>query len=81
MAKMMQPMMREMMNRLMKVTPDHDNDPTYKEVQDFMVPKSSGHPFVDAPGAEAHAVSAHTQHQRSASTLHSRHLRQRNGLG
>lgn len=50
MAKMMQPMMREMMNRLMKVTPDHDNDPTYKEVQDFMVPKSSGHPFVDAPG-------------------------------
>ena len=23
---MMQPIMREMMNRLMKVTPDHDND-------------------------------------------------------
>jgi len=49
-AKMMQPMMRFMMNKLMKVTPDHDNDPTYKEVQDFMVPKSSGRPFVDAPG-------------------------------
>ena len=47
---MMQPIMREMMNRLMKVTPDHDNDPTYKEVQDFMVPTSSGKPFVDAPG-------------------------------
>lgn len=38
------------MNKLMKVTPDHDNDPTYKEVQDFMVPSSSGKPFVDAPG-------------------------------
>ena len=47
---MMQPIMREMMNRLMKVTPDHDNDPTYKEVQDFMVPTSSGKEFVDAPG-------------------------------
>jgi len=50
MAKMMQPLMREMMNRLMKVTPTHDNDPTYKEVQDFMVPSSVGNPFVDAPG-------------------------------
>jgi len=49
-AKMMQPMMRYMMNKLMKVTPDHDNDPTYKEVQDFMVPSSVGRPFVDAPG-------------------------------
>lgn len=32
-AKMMQPLMRYMMDGLMKVT-DHDNDPTYKEVQD-----------------------------------------------
>ena len=50
MAKMMQPLMRYMMNTLMKVTPDHDNDPTYKEVQDFMVPSSVGNPFLDKPG-------------------------------
>jgi len=48
-AKMMQPMMRYMMNKLMQVT-DHPNDATYKEIQDFMVPASSGRPFVDAPG-------------------------------
>jgi len=48
-AKAMQPMMRYMMNKLMKVT-DHDNDASYKEVQDFMVPSSVGNPFVDAPG-------------------------------
>jgi len=37
------------------VTPDHDNDPTYKEVQDFMVPKSVGNPFLDKPGTfDAH---------------------------
>lgn len=49
MAKMMQPIMRYMMNGLMKVT-DHNNDASYKEVQDFMVPKSAGKEFVDAPG-------------------------------
>ena len=49
MAKMMQPIMRSMMNKSMKVT-DHDNDASYKEVQDFMVPTSSGKDFVDAPG-------------------------------
>lgn len=48
-AKMMQPIMRHMMNDLMHVT-DHYNDATYKEVQDFMVPSSVGNPFVDAPG-------------------------------
>jgi len=37
------------MNTLMKVT-DHDNDASYQEVQDFMVPSSVGKPFVDAPG-------------------------------
>ena len=45
MAKMMQPMMRYMMNGLMKVT-DHDDDASYKEVQDFMVPSTVGKPFV-----------------------------------
>jgi len=49
MAKMMQPMMRYMMNMLMKVTP-HDDDASYKEVQDFMNPESVGKKFVDAPG-------------------------------
>ena len=49
MAKAMQPMMRYMMDGLMHVTV-HYNDPTYKEVQDFMVPSSVGNPFVDAPG-------------------------------
>jgi len=48
-AKMMQPLMRYMMDGLMKVT-DHDNDPTYKEVQDFMNPTTVGKPFIDAPG-------------------------------
>lgn len=48
-AKMMQPMMRFMMDHLMHVT-DHYNDATYKEVQDFMVPESVNKPFVDAPG-------------------------------
>ena len=57
---MMQPIMREMMNRLMKVTPDHDNDPTYKEVQDFMVPTSSGKPFVDAPGTFTQGMEGRT---------------------
>jgi len=50
MAKMMQPLMRYMMDTLMKVTKDHDNDPTYKEVSDFMVPSSVNAPFKDAPG-------------------------------
>jgi hypothetical protein len=49
MAKAMQPMMRYMMDGLMHVT-EHYNDATYKEVQDFMVPESSGKTFVDAPG-------------------------------
>ena len=49
MAKSMQPLMRYMMDALMKVT-EHDNDPTYKEIQDFMNPESVGKPFVDAPG-------------------------------
>ena len=49
MAKMMQPIMRSMMNSSMKVT-EHDNDASYKEVQDFMVPESVGNKFVDAPG-------------------------------
>jgi len=49
MAKMMQPLMRYMMDGLMKVTV-HDNDPTYKEIQDFMNPTTDGQPFVDAPG-------------------------------
>merc|ERR1719231_2099550 len=49
MAKMMQPMMRYMMNNLMHIT-EHYNDPTYKEVQDFMVPASVGKPFLDKPG-------------------------------
>ena len=49
MAKMMQPIMRSMMNSSMQVT-EHKNDASYKEVQDFMVPTSSGKPFVDAPG-------------------------------
>ena len=42
-------MMRYMMDGLMKVTP-HNNDASYKEVQDFMVPSSVGNPFKDAPG-------------------------------
>lgn len=51
MAKMMQPVMRYKMNQMMKVTPDHSNDPTYKEVQDFMVPESvEGGKFIDLPG-------------------------------
>merc|ERR1719240_2372137 len=49
MAKAMQPMMRYMMDGLMHVTVHYD-DPTYKEVQDFMVPSSVGNPFKDAPG-------------------------------
>ena len=49
MAKMMQPLMRYIMDGLMKVTV-HDNDPTYKEIQDFMNPTTVGKPFVDAPG-------------------------------
>jgi len=49
MAKMMQPLMRYMMNALMQVT-EHENDPTYKEIQNFMNPTSVGKPFVDAPG-------------------------------
>jgi len=49
MAKMMQPVMRYMMDGLMHVTVHYD-DPTYKEVQDFMVPESVGKPFKDAPG-------------------------------
>jgi len=57
---MMQPIMREMMNRLMKVTPDHDNDPTYKEVQDFMVPTSSGKPFKDMPGTFVEGMEGRT---------------------
>ena len=49
-AKMMQPMMRSMMDELMHVT-DHYNDATYKEVQDFMVPESVGGTFnPDKPG-------------------------------
>ena len=46
---MMQGMMRNMMNDLMKVT-EHDNDCTQKEVADFMVPSSVDKPFADAPG-------------------------------
>ena len=49
MAKAMQPMMRYMMDGLMHVTV-HYNDPTYKEVQDFMVPSSVGNKFLDKPG-------------------------------
>ena len=49
MANMMQGKMRSMMNESMHVT-EHNNDCTYKEVQDFMVPSSVGKPFVDAPG-------------------------------
>jgi len=49
MAKMMQPMMRDMMDTLMHVTVHYD-DPTYKEVQDFMVPESVGKKFTNAPG-------------------------------
>lgn len=49
MARAMKPMMRIMMNGLMKVT-SHNNDCTQKEVSDFMVPKSSGKPFLDKPG-------------------------------
>jgi len=49
MAKMMQPMMRYMMDGLMKVT-DHDNDASYEEVAKFMVPSSVNKPFLDAPG-------------------------------
>jgi len=49
MAKMMQPVMRAMMDKSMKIT-EHDNDITYQEVQDFMVPASVGKPFTDAPG-------------------------------
>ena len=45
----MKPAMRIMMNGLMKVT-KHNNDCTQKEVSDFMVPKSSGKPFLDKPG-------------------------------
>jgi len=48
-ARMMQPMMRIMMNKMMKVT-KHDNDCTQKEVADFMVPSSVGNPFLDLPG-------------------------------
>jgi len=48
-ASMMQGMMRNMMNGMMKVT-EHDNDCTQKEVADFMVPSSVGNPFKDAPG-------------------------------
>ena len=59
MAKMMQPIMRSMMNSLMKVT-EHDNDASYKEVQDFMVPSSSGKPFVDAPGTFDKGMSPRT---------------------
>merc|ERR1719240_1043530 len=47
--KMMQGMMRNMMNGMMKVT-EHNNDCTQKEVSDFMVPSSVGKPFKDAPG-------------------------------
>jgi len=46
---MMQPMMRYMMNGLMKVT-DHNEDASYKEVSDFMVPSSVNKPFLDKPG-------------------------------
>lgn len=49
MAGMMQGQMRSMMNGMMKVT-KHNNDCTYKEVQDFMVPSSVGNPFLDKPG-------------------------------
>ena len=49
MAKAMQPMMRYLMDGLMHVTVHYD-DPTYKEVQDFMVPSSVGKPFLDKPG-------------------------------
>ncbi len=48
-AKMMQPIMRMMMDKSMHVT-EHYNDCTYKEVQDFMVPTAIGKPFTDAPG-------------------------------
>jgi len=41
--------MRYMMNSMMKVT-DHNNDASYVEVQNFMVPASVGKPFKDAPG-------------------------------
>ena len=56
-AKMMQPMMRYAMNGLMKIT-DHDNDITYKEVQDFMVPASTGKPFTDKPGTFDESMTA-----------------------
>ena len=59
MAKMMQPIMGSMMNSSMKVT-EHDNDASYKEVQDFMVPSSSGKPFVDAPGTFDKGMSPRT---------------------
>lgn len=49
MAKMMQPIMRYMMDGSMHITA-HYNDCTYKEVQDFMVPSSVGKPFLDLPG-------------------------------
>jgi len=48
-AKMMQPIMRYMMDTSMHVTA-HYNDASYKEVQDFMVPASVGKPFLDLPG-------------------------------
>jgi hypothetical protein len=45
----MRPMMRWMMNGLMKVT-KHSNDCTQQEVADFMVPSSVGNKFKDKPG-------------------------------
>ena len=49
-AKAMQPVMRYMMNTLMKITEDHSNDITYAEVQTFMVPEMVGKEFKDKPG-------------------------------
>ena len=48
-ARVMRPMMRIMMNGMMKVT-EHNNDCTQKEVSDFMVPESVGKKFKDKPG-------------------------------
>lgn len=59
MAKFMQPIMRYMMDGLMKVT-DHNNDASYKEVQDFMVPTSVGKPFKDAPGTFTEGMEGRT---------------------
>jgi len=48
-ASVMKGKLRSDMNKSMQVT-KHENDCSYKEVQDFMVPSSVGNKFTDAPG-------------------------------